>query len=62
MIGQCMYTIFDIEYDLMKYCLKKKGKWWANHFFRNKDVNDLYAQLRRRNLDEVLKIIEFKKL
>ena len=43
----------DLKHDIMKYCLKKKGKWWANHFFRNEEVNELYAKLREKNLDEL---------
>ncbi len=51
------YLIQDMEYNLMCYCLKQKGKWWANHWFRNKEVNDLYYNLRRKKLDELFKII-----
>jgi len=43
--------IMDLECDLMDYCLKKKGAWWANHFFRNKEVNELYAELRAKSPD-----------
>lgn len=53
-----MSWIFDLEYRLMSYCLKKKGRFWANHFFRNKEVNDLYSKLRKKSIDEVLEILE----
>ena len=49
--------IFDLEYDLMTYCIKKEGKWWANHFFRNKEVNDLYYKLRKKPIDEVREVL-----
>ncbi len=52
-----MYYIYDAEYDLMSYCLNKKSKWWANHFFRNKEVDKLYSQLRKLSLSEIGKII-----
>jgi hypothetical protein len=45
--------IADIECELMDYCLKREGVWWANHFFRNKKVNDLYAKLRSKSLEEL---------
>lgn len=48
-----MYPVFDLEEKLMTYCLKKKGEWWANHFFRNKEVNELYSELRSKSLDEL---------
>lgn len=47
----------DVEYDLMKYCIKQKGKWWANHFFRNKEVNELYAKLRSVDIGTVIAIM-----
>lgn len=43
----------DLEFDLMSFCLKKKGRWWANHFFRNREVNELYAWLRQKSLGDV---------
>jgi len=36
----------DIEYDLMSYCIKLRGKWWASHWFRNDEVNRLYNTLK----------------
>jgi hypothetical protein len=53
-----MYWIWDLEYDLMSYCLRQKGKWWANHFFRNREVNELYAELRKLNTMFLLKIMD----
>ena len=53
-----MYHIADIEFELMRHCLKVRGKWWANHLFRNKAVNDLYASLRVKSLDQVFKCIQ----
>jgi hypothetical protein len=50
--------IHELEYRLMSYCLKQKGKFWANHFFRNKEVNDLYSKLRKKNVDEVVEILD----
>lgn len=52
-----MHWVYDLEQELMDYCLQKKGKWWANHFFRNKEVSELYARLRRLSADEVRKIL-----
>ena len=46
-------TVLDVEYDLMSYCLKYRGKWWANHFFKNKEVNTLYCYLRIQDLETV---------
>lgn len=53
-----MSWIFDLEYQLMSYCLKKKGKWWATHLFRNKEVNDFYSRLRKKNIDEVIELLD----
>ena len=53
-----MTFINDVEYELMKYCLRLKGRWWANHFFRNKEVMELYSRLRSLNLGTVLAIVE----
>lgn len=50
-------AILDIECDIMAYCLKKSGKWWANHFFYNKEVKELYSLIRSKSLSEVLLII-----
>jgi len=52
-----MYWVADLEHDIMCYCLKEKGKWWANHFFRNKEVNDLYLKIRKLPVDNVYKYI-----
>jgi len=52
----------DIEYELMGCCLREKGKWWANHFFCNKEVNSLYFKRRVLSLGEVLEIINTAKL
>jgi len=52
-----MNFVADIEDKLMDYCLKHKGKWWANHFFRNKEVNELYSKLRGQKLITVLAIL-----
>lgn len=49
--------VYDLEYDLMGFCLREKGKWWANRLFRNKEVNDRYDSLRGLSLDEVLDIL-----
>ena len=43
----------DTEYDIMCYCLKQKGTWWANHFFYNKEVGDLYSEIRSLPIDQV---------
>lgn len=37
--------VSDIESDLLKYCLKKKGARWANRFFANKEVMELYNEI-----------------
>ena len=52
-----MTAIFALEYELMSYCLKYKGKWWANHFFRNKAANTLYARLRGFDIGTVIAIL-----
>lgn len=53
--------MFDIECDIMTYCLKKKGKWWANHFFYNREVKELYTSIRSKSVHEVTSIIEDNK-
>lgn len=57
-----MSPIYDIEYDLMKWCLNEVGSWWANHFFYNKEVRMLYSRLRSLSIDVVLDIINTKKI
>ena len=52
-----MFFVNDLEYDLMKYCLKLKGRWWANHFFRNREVNELYLELRSLDASTVVAIV-----
>ena len=52
-----MTFINDLEYDLKSYCLKQKGRWWANHLFCNKGVNDLYNKLRRIDAGTVIAIV-----
>lgn len=54
----CSYFVWKIEHNLMSYCLKHKGKWWANHFFRNKEVNNLYAKLRGQDISTVRAIFK----
>jgi len=53
-----MYPIFDMERELMSYCIRNEGKWWANHFFRNKEVNQLYDKLRRLPSTIVMDLIQ----
>ena len=53
--------INDLEYELMNWCLRARGKWWANHFFRNREVNVLYFVLRKNPPSNVCKIIEMPK-
>ena len=53
-----MSMMRDLECDLMTYCLKQKGKWWANHFFRNQEVSDLYATLRALDAGTVMCITQ----
>lgn len=48
----------DLEYELMCYCLKIKGRWWANHYFRNKSVNELYDKLRGVEVGTVMCIVQ----
>ncbi len=52
-----MSMINDLEYDLMSYCLKLKGKWWANYFFKNKEVDELYDYLRKLDVGTVVAIL-----
>lgn len=37
----------------MDYCLVYRGLWWANHFFWNREVTELYQKLRALNSDMV---------
>lgn len=53
-----MFWAFDLEHDLMRYCLKHKGKWWANHWFRNCEVNELYSKLRGLDAGTVICIVQ----
>ena len=50
----------DLEYELMSYCLKLKGKGLANHWFRNMDVNTLYGTLRSLSFSIVWDILTLK--
>jgi hypothetical protein len=34
-----------------------KGKWWANHFFRNREANTFYNHLRVQDLGTVIEIL-----
>lgn len=52
-----MNFVSDAEYCLMRYCLKKEGRWWANHFFRNRAVNGLYFILRAKPIGEVFDLM-----
>jgi len=51
------YYLNDIACSLFKYCLKHKGKWWANYFFYNKEVLELYQKIREYSIIEVMDII-----
>jgi len=42
-----MNYITDLEHELMVYCLTKWGKWWATHFWPNKEAREAYASLRK---------------
>ena len=48
----------DLAYDIRKYALKQKGKWWANHFFANIEVLELEKELWKeaKTLDGALKL------
>lgn len=48
----------DLEYEIMKYCLRREGKWWANHYFRNKEVNDLYYEILKLPLEQTQTLIQ----
>ena len=52
-----MHWAGDLEYELMGYCLKQEGCWWACHAFRNQEVNSLYGKLRGQPLKTVLAIL-----
>ncbi len=52
-----MNGVADIECELMSYCLKYRGKWWANHFFYNKAVKNLYGRLRQLGVGTVIAIL-----
>ena len=49
--------IFDLEYDLMSYCLKHWGKWWATHFWPNREAKEMYAKLRALDAGTVIAIL-----
>ena len=53
-----MSWVHDLEHDLMNYCLRQKGKWWANHFLRNKEVDELYGKLRKVEMGTVIVIVQ----
>ena len=53
-----MNFIGDLEHELMCYCLDKKGKWWANHFFYNKEVKELYAEKRKLPVSDIFILLE----
>jgi len=38
----------DLGYDIRSYAIKKKGKWWSNHFFTNKEVKELEKELWKK--------------
>ncbi len=52
-----MSLIPDMEWSLMSYCLKVKGKWWATHLFKNEEVKKLYARLRKEPLGTAVAIM-----
>lgn len=52
-----MSFIRDLEFDLMSYCLKQRGRWWANHFFRNREATELYKKLRGLDPGTVMAIV-----
>lgn len=52
--------MYDLECEIMEHCLKKAGKWWANHFFYNEEVKKLYADIRSKSVNEVRTILEDK--
>lgn len=52
-----MFFVADLECDLMSYCIKHKGRWWANHWFRNRKVNELYSKLRGLGIGTVIAIV-----
>jgi hypothetical protein len=35
----------DSRHDVFEKCLKLKGKWWANHFFYNKEVGEAFKKV-----------------
>jgi hypothetical protein len=52
-----VHFVADLEHDLMSYCLKYHGKWWANHFFYNNEVRTLYSKLRGLDVGTVIAIV-----
>ena len=48
-----MHMADDLEYEIMKHCLKTKGKWWANHLFYNKEVGVEFSRIRCLELSAV---------
>lgn len=43
----------DIQYLVMRYCIKKKGAWWANHGFQNQECRQLYTDLMKKPIVEL---------
>ena len=39
------FIMGDIQNQVMNLCLREKGSWWANHFFRNCEVNEMYEEV-----------------
>lgn len=52
-----MHPAFDLEYDLMRYCLRHWGKWWATHFWQNKEAKEKYQEIRGLDAGTVIAIL-----
>ena len=53
-----MHVWFDMNQRIMSYALKHRGRWWANHFFRNREVDFLYQKIRALDFLTVGKIVD----
>jgi len=50
-------NVYALEQDLMKYCIKKVGPWWATRFFYTAEVGKLYDSLRALEYATVVRIL-----
>jgi hypothetical protein len=47
----------DLQHDLIKYCIRHWGKWWATPYFYNREVGERFAEIRRFDVGTVVAIV-----